>query len=287
MKTQVLFSTILVAPAVAVTLFKASTRALSPTRAASPNVVTDNYVQVRRATSSAKSKRKAYTKALLRGPDASGLYNTTAAGVGPLDDLFSEEYVGPISFGDQTFEVIYDTGSSDTWLVQGGFQCVDEDGNDQDEEDCFFGPTFNGTFEYGEIPDVNFNIEYGDGEFLTGVFGYEDVTIAGITVQKQEVALVNYAYWFGDEETSGLTGLAYPYLTSAYSGTNASNDSGSNFVEYNPVFTSMVAQNLSAPYYSLALSRNSPDGYIAFGGLPPVEYTGDFASSPILMVSTL
>ncbi|KAH8650008.1 aspartic peptidase domain-containing protein [Xylariales sp. PMI_506] len=284
MKNQLLFSTILVAQAAAVsTTFRASSRALSATRAASPDVATSNYVQVRRSTSSSSSRRKAYTKALLRGPGADGVY-TTPAGVEALDDLFSEEYVGPISFGDQSFEVIFDTGSSDTWLVQSGFQCVDDEGNDQDEADCYFGPPFNGTFAYGEIPDINFNIEYGDGEFLTGVFGYEDVTIAGITVQKQQVALVNYAYWYGDNETSGLTGLAYPYLTSAYSGTNASEDTGADFVEYDPLFTTMVEQNLSAPYFSLALSRNSPDGYIAFGGLPPVEHEGDFASSPILLL---
>jgi hypothetical protein len=36
---------------------------------------------------------------------------------------------------------------------------------------------------------------YGDGEFLRGQPGYQDVTVAGITVKKQEICLVETAYW--------------------------------------------------------------------------------------------
>ncbi|ORY67756.1 aspartic peptidase domain-containing protein [Pseudomassariella vexata] len=282
MKNQTLLS-LLAAQAAASRFFQASTKSLKAIQAASPDIATDSFVQIRKVAS--KSQRSAYTKALLRGPLEDGLYKAATAAEEPLDNLLEEEYVGAVSFGNQSFQVIFDTGSSDTWLVQSGFLCVDEEGNEQTEDDCYFGPAFDGAFQYGEIPDENFNIAYGDGEFLTGVLGYEDVTVAGITVLHQEVGLVNYSYWFGDEVSSGLVGLAYPYLTSAYAGTNASNDSLSNFVEYDPVFTSMVKQNLSAPLFSLALTRNSSEGYIAFGGLPPVDYAGEFASTPILKIS--
>lgn len=152
------------------------------------------------------------------------------------------------------------------------------------EADCYFGPVFNGTFDEGSIADENFSIEYGDGEFLTGVLGYENVTVAGITVDHQEVALVNYSYWFGDEVTSGLMGLAYPLLTSAYEGTNASADALDTQVEYNPIITTLIDDGLIDPVFSLALERNSDSGYLALGGLPPVNCTGSFASTPILKV---
>lgn len=42
----------------------------------------------------------------------------------------------------------------------------------------------------------------------------------------------------------------------------------------------MYKQGLSAPSFSLAIQRGS-GGYIAFGGLPPVQTTGSFASTPI------
>lgn len=154
------------------------------------------------------------------------------------------------------------------------------------EADCYFGPVFNGTFDEGSIKDENFNIGYGDGEFLTGVLGYENITVAGLTVDHQEVALVNYSYWFGDSVTSGLMGLAYPLLTSAFEGTNTSADSLSTQVEYDPIITTMIKENIIDPVFSLALDRNSDSGYLALGGLPPVNYTGSFATTPILMVSS-
>lgn len=130
-----------------------------------------------------------------------------------LESLFiGEEFATNITFGTQTFESIVDTGSSDTWVAGSGFQCVDlETGDPETEAYCNFGPTYNVTDSFVQIPNENFNITYGDGEFLTGVIGYENVTLAGISVN-QTVAIVNYAAWNGDNTTSGLTGLAYPSL---------------------------------------------------------------------------
>lgn len=85
-----------------------------------------------------------------------------------------------------------------------------------------FGPPFQGTFNSGAVLNQHFNLMYADLEFMTGVMGYEKVTMAGITVEHQKVALVNYTYWFGDSVSSGLMGLAYSGLTSAFYGTNAS-----------------------------------------------------------------
>lgn len=148
-----------------------------------------------------------------------------------------------------------------------------------------FGPPFQGTFDGGEISNQHFNLKYGDLEFMTGVMGYETVTVAGITVEHQEVALVNYTYWFGDSVTSGLMGLAYPSLTGAYIGTNSSVHDDDKQVPYDPIMTTMVKQGLIEPMFSLVLDRDSGNGYLALGGLPPVNHTGTFATTSILMVS--
>lgn len=76
-------------------------------------------------------------------------------------------YAIDIDFGGETFSVIFDTGSSDLWLPQKGVQCVDPYRDDVDVSECAFGPLFNGTIE--QIENENFNITYGDGEFLTGI----------------------------------------------------------------------------------------------------------------------
>lgn len=128
---------------------------------------------------------------------------------------------------------------------------------------------------------------YADLEFMTGVMGYEKVTVAGITVEHQEVALVNYTYWFGDSVTSGLMGLAYPRLTSAFYGTNSSVNDIDKQVPYDPIMTSMIKQGSIEPMFSLVLDRDSNDGYLALGGLPPVNRTGTFSTTPILMVTCL
>lgn len=106
-------------------------------------------------------------------------------------------------------------------------------------------------------------------------------------MDQQQVALVNYSYWFGDSTTSGLMGLAYPLLTSAYEGDDPDADTEDTQVVYNPIVTTLIDEGLIEPIFSLALDRNSDDGYLALGGLPPVNYTGSFASTPILMVGCL
>ncbi|KAF2232966.1 acid protease [Viridothelium virens] len=216
------------------------------------------------------------------GKQENGAY---AVGTAPLQSIEGgTEYDVQIQFADTTpVTVILDTGSSDTWLAQSSFQCVDETGADQPQSTCNFGPLFNGTFDNGQIANENFNISYGDGETLTGVLGYEDVTIAGIKVTNQEVALVNYAFWEGDGISSGLIGLAYPALTSAYAGDNPAADVPGDTVEYNSIFTTAINESLVAPMFSLALERApSSGGYIAFGGLPPVSVdNSSFVSTPI------
>jgi len=101
--------------------------------------------------------------------------------------LGGQEYLLSIEWGGESYTAILDTGSSDTWLIQSGFTCVDVNGQKQSDSTCNFGPPFTGTYDHGQISNKNFNISYGDGEFVSGTVGYEDVTLAGLTVSKQEV----------------------------------------------------------------------------------------------------
>lgn len=80
--------------------------------------------------------------------------NSTIVTVSGSDQ--DEEYLTNITFGTQTFPVIVgqfgffndwyqradarvDTGSSDTWLVAKGFQCISSSGDDEPESECDFG----------------------------------------------------------------------------------------------------------------------------------------------------
>ncbi|KKA27648.1 hypothetical protein TD95_001230 [Thielaviopsis punctulata] len=217
------------------------------------------------------------------------LSSTAPAGTTHLISLFEgEEFATAITIDGESYDVIVDSGSSDTWLVQKNFSCVDVDTSAAEpESECNFGKTFSvNSKTFTKIPNENFNIGYGDGEFLTGYLGTQDITVAGITVKNQTMGVVNYAGWEGDGTTSGLMGLAFPGLTSAYGGTVPSEDgeTGHTQIQYSPIFTNMVKQGLSDNLFSLAISRNleGNSGYLAFGGLPPVTYTGSFVTTPIL-----
>ena len=139
---------------------------------------------------------------------------------------------------------------------------------------------------------ARFGVQYGDDSLVEGRFGYQDVTIGGITVKKQVMALANeLAYPVegarGDGVTSGLLGLAYPILVRAVNATSSSKATGpAAHVKYDPVFTSMQKQGLVSPaVFSVAMDRKTASGYLAFGGLPPVAMSSDFAKTPIRIVS--
>lgn len=191
-----------------------------------------------------------------------------------------------MEIGSKTFTVVLDTGSSDTWVAGKGFACLstEESGVTIPESGCRFGPLYTTSSTFQTIPNENFHIAYSDGESLDGTFGTEHVTVAGIEVKNQQIAIVNQAAWNGDSVSSGLLGLAFPADTHAFTGSNSNADSASNQKLYNPLFTNMYTEGQVAPLFSLALDRTG-GGYLAIGGLPPVDYIPIFSSSPFQILS--
>ena len=57
-----------------------------------------------------------------KGVDADGPANSTR-----MTYHRASQYIGNISFGNEEFQVVMDTGSSDTWIVHEDFVCVDFD----------------------------------------------------------------------------------------------------------------------------------------------------------------
>lgn len=218
-----------------------------------------------------------------------------------ISAALASDFLTQISFGSQTFEVIIDTGSSDTWLATTGFTCVNQTDNATlTEADCYFGPLFQIDSSFTQIPDENFNITYADGEYLNGVVGFDSVTVAGIVVPKQEVGVVYLAAWDGDGISSGLMGLAFPTLTSAYPGTNVSADENNNVTDNAATYPSIIdtifeIDNLTQQMFSIALSRDEANtsygGVIAIGGIPDltdptINASSTFVTTPIVVLAT-
>ena len=189
-------------------------------------------------------------------------------------------YTTEIEFGAETFTAVIDTGSSDTWLVENNFTCTKGA-----QSACEFGTTYTRSSTFSPIPNENFEISYADGEFLNGIFGKEKVTLAGVTVNDQQVAIVEEGSWTGDGVSSGVLGLAFPANTRAFTGTSYSADSAANQITYQPIFTSMYTEGSVPPLFSLALERDGT-GKLAIGGTPDVQYVPVFASSPFQLLTT-
>lgn len=195
-----------------------------------------------------------------------------------------------VGFGGQKFQLLVDTGSSDLWVATENFTCVGTDNGPKypTQADCAFGRLYKAAPGFAAIPDRNFNLTYAGLGAITGVPGHDTVTAAGISVPSAHVNLVNEAFWTGDNVTSGVIGLAYPYLTSQYAGTDPDKDVVGKQIPYKPFFTTMYENTNVPPVFSLALERKPGSygllagGKIAFGGLPPVNYTGGFAQSTII-----
>lgn len=202
-----------------------------------------------------------------------------------------------VTFGNQTFKLLVDTGSSDTYVVRDDFTCIDLETNLQlDQADCDHAPQgYNETSTYRLIPNKTFGVQYGDG-IASGVMAYEDITFAGITVPGQAVGIVDHSTPMGDGTNSGVLGLAYPSLTSAHPGTHTDNETFFyNRDTYNPLFNTIYERGLiKEPFFSIALARpprnlSTPTfgGYLTLGDLPPVEHDPKFATVPVEILDNI
>lgn len=216
------------------------------------------------------------------------------AGILPLRlavGSFSPFYDVQVTLGNQTFQLVADTGSSDTWAVHSGYKCLDAASNAElPQEACeYSNTTYHASSTFEQITNQTFGAQFGLGIVL-GTMAYEDVTLAGITVHRQPIGIADRVTLSGDGTDSGILGLGYPILTSAHPGTKQQpNDTLLlNKVPYDPVITRMYKQGSTAPWFSLALDRpprnsttGGPGGYFGLGALPPVKHSSVFAKAPV------
>ncbi|KAF4968662.1 hypothetical protein FSARC_3948 [Fusarium sarcochroum] len=208
--------------------------------------------------------------------------------------LIATEYASifdvEVQFGNQSFMLLVDTGSSDTWVVETGFKCIDSSDNSiQPQSNCNYASTYDITSTFRPQHNQTFGVKYGTG-IATGMVGFEDLTMGGITVTNQTVGIANSTDDIGDGVRSGLLGLAYPQLTSAHPGVNYPNDSLSlitNRAVYDTFLVSMYKSGLIEPWFSLALERPAGNtssghgGYLGLGELPPVDHSDEWTTVPV------
>ncbi|KYO34227.1 gastricsin [Alligator mississippiensis] len=170
---------------------------------------------------------------------ASKYYNQFAVVSEPLANYIDMSYYGEISIGTppQNFLVLFDTGSSNLWVPSVYCQ----------SEACTNHPLFNpANSSTYSTQDQSFSLQYGTGS-LTGIFGYDTVTIQNVAISDQEFGLsetepgTNFVY----AQFDGILGLAYPAVSSGGATT---------------VMQGLIQQNLlDAPLFSFYLSSYGED----------------------------
>ena len=119
------------------------------------------------------------------------------------------QYYGPIQLGDppQTFQVCFDTGSSNLWVPSAS--CPDSN------EACQTHNSYNSKKSTSYVKDGrDFHIEYGSGK-MSGYVSQDTLRIAGITAENVSFseALVEPGTDFVYAEFDGILGLGFPELS--------------------------------------------------------------------------
>ena len=183
-----------------------------------------------------------------------------------IKDYANAQYFGTVEIGNppQSFEVIFDTGSSNLWIPKVG--CT-HCGNP------FFGKKskydHDASSTYVE-DGADFNIMYGSGS-VSGFFSGDDVTIADdIVVNGQKFAEVQDAGGLGMAYSlgkfDGILGLGFTSISVGGATT---------------VFENAIKQNkVDQPVFAFYLGDNGP-GELTFGGFDSAKFEGDLKYVPL------
>nr|AAD56283.1 pepsinogen A form IIa [Pseudopleuronectes americanus] len=170
-------------------------------------------------------------------------------------------YYGIISIGTppQSFKVVFDTGSSNLWIPS--IYCSSAACNNHDK----YNPGLSSTYKKN---GGSLSIQYGTGS-MTGILGYDTVTVGGLAVKNQIFGLSqSEATFMQYMQADGILGLAYPSLSA----------SGAT-----PVFDNMMTEGLvDQDLFSVYLSPNAQQGsVVTFGGVDPNHYNGAITWIPL------
>ncbi|XP_036440886.1 LOW QUALITY PROTEIN: gastricsin-like [Colossoma macropomum] len=180
----------------------------------------------------------------------------------PMTNYADSSYYGVISVGTpaQSFRVLFDTGSSNLWVDS--VYCSAQACTTHTQ----FNPQESSTYQ---STSQTFYVSYGAG-YLDGVFGYDTVTLSGITIPNQDIGLSTNEPGenFVVAQFDGILGLAYPSLAVG---------------SQTPLMDTMMQQGLlEQDLFAVYLSANEQSGSeVAFGGVDQNMYQGEIYWTPV------
>lgn len=180
----------------------------------------------------------------------------------PINDFSNAQFYGQLTAGTpaQTFEVVFDTGSSNLWLPSK--KCTN----------CGSHPKYDSSSSSTyKANGKNFNITYGSGP-VKGFLSADSVGVGSLEVTGQTFAEITDASGLGLAYSlgkfDGICGMAWPSISVDH---------------VPPVFTSMMKQSLvSKGEFGVYLPSTSGSmGEMTLGGLDSSHYTGSLFYQPL------
>ncbi|KAJ5029158.1 aspartic peptidase domain-containing protein [Bipolaris maydis] len=166
-------------------------------------------------------------------------------------DQYDTSYLCPVTIGTQTFQLDFDTGSSDLWVF-----------SSLQPKSQISGRSYYTVNPSNVLSGYTWKISYGDGSGASGKVYADKVTVGPITATSQavEAATSVSASFTQDTTTDGLLGLAM-----------------SSINEVRPVkqttFFDTVKSQLAQPLFSVSLKYHAAGSY-DFGFIDSTKYTG-------------
>jgi cathepsin D len=172
-----------------------------------------------------------------------------------------EAYFGTVQVGGQSFNIDFDTGSSDLWVPVVGCKskgCANKN---------LFDPKKSKSFK---SQGKNFSIRYGSGA-VSGKLATETVSLGGLTATGQFFGVADtVSDDFANGKIDGLMGMAYSSINTAHQDT---------------VFDSLIKQKaVSKPVFAFHLARAKQGGKgasLTLGGIDNSKFTGTINFHPV------
>lgn len=159
------------------------------------------------------------------------------------------EYLCPVTIGDQTFTLDFDTGSSDTWVLGQKVATGSHTG---------YSPSSSAQ----QVSGSTWKIQYGDGSTASGDVFTDTITVGGTTVDSQAIErATTAAAAFTSGAEDGLLGLAFDSINTV------------SPKKVKTFMTNAIAAGLE-PVFTADLKPGEPGSY-DFGQIDDSKYSGD------------
>lgn len=184
----------------------------------------------------------------------------------PLTNFMDAQYYGPISLGTppQEFKVIFDTGSSNTWVPSkscNSFACLLHRRYDSDKSSTF------------QANQTDFQIRYGTGS-VKGFISHDDMAVGGLKIANQGFGETTNmpGFTFAFAKFDGIMGLGYDTISVA----------GVIPPLYNMVKQKLISKALFSFYLARAADGGPTGGSLIFGGVEEEYFEGPIMYAPVV-----